>query len=78
MLAIVTVSALECEGTSEGLGSPWARREAGSSLYSRSTSPGRSWHMGHWNRILAREKLMEKNGRGGRKWMVGEPDREPC
>lgn len=77
MLAIVTVSAFECEGTREGLGSSWARREASSSLDSRSTSPGRSWHVGHWNRILAREKLMEKNGRRGRKGMVGEPDQEP-
>lgn len=72
MLAIVTVSAFECGGTNEGFGNPWARREAGNILDLKSTLPGKSWNMGHWR------KLMEKNGRAGRKGIVGEPDREPC
>lgn len=48
MLAIVTVSTFERGGTSEGLGNPWARREAGSILDLKSTLPGKSWHLGHW------------------------------
>lgn len=71
MLAIVAVSTLERSGTNERFGNPWARREAGSILDLKSTLPGKSWNMGHWR------KLMEKNGRAGRKGIVGEPDREP-
>lgn len=48
MLAIVTMSAFQCDGTSEGLES-LEQEGVGSILYLRSPLPGQSWHMGQQN-----------------------------
>ena len=75
MLATVTPSAFECDGTSEGLGNLWARRSR--QHYGFEVYLARAVLAHGTLKLNLREKLTEKNGRGGRKGMVGEPDREP-